>query len=254
VKIREFLSLPTATRTEVIGELRKLFKGIPSADEAIGELAEICSYLDALAIPVEQVYIDLSIARGLDYYTGPVFEASLLEAPEFGSVFGGGRYDGLVERFLGKKIPATGASTGVDRLFAAMQKLNLVDMIPSTAQVIITIMDRTKLIEYQKITRELRLANINTELYMGPETSLSKQLQYANGQKIPIAVIVGGDELAKNEVTIKDLKLGSQLQEKKNAGAFKDREEWLRESRKAQMTVPQAGYIEKIREILGANS
>ncbi len=249
-KIREFLSLPTATRTEVIGELRKLFAGIPSAEEAIGELAEICSNLDTLSIPVERVYVDLSIARGLDYYTGPVFEASLLEAPEFGSVFGGGRYDGLVERFLGKKIPATGASIGVDRLFAAMQKLGLVENTPATAQVFVTIMDRTKLAEYQKITRELRLANINTELYLGTETSLSKQLQYANEQRIPVAIILGGDEFAKGEVTIKDLNLGAQLQEKKNAGAFKDRDEWLRESRKAQVTIPLAEYIDKVLSIL----
>lgn len=249
-KIKEFLSLPTATRKEVIDELRKLFRGVSSADEAIGELAEVCSFLDALEIPVERVYVDLSIARGLDYYTGPVFEASLLNAPEFGSVFGGGRYDGLVERFLGKKIPATGASIGVDRLFAAMQKLNLVEMTPATAQILITVMDRTKLIEYQKLTRELRQTGLNTELYLGTETSLSKQLQYANEQKIPIAIIVGGDEFAKNEVTIKDLKLGSQLQEKKNAGVFKDRDEWLRESRKAQVTVPKEGYIEKVKAIL----
>jgi histidyl-tRNA synthetase len=249
-KIKEFLLLPRGKRREVIDALRNLFKGIPLADEATGELTEICNSLEALEIPEEFVFIDLSVARGLDYYTGPVFEASLTNLPEFGSVFGGGRYDGLVERFLGKKIPATGASIGVDRLFAAMQKLELVQLTPSTAKVLVTVMDKTLSTEYQKITRELRMAGINTELYLGEEKSLSKQLQYANEQKIPVAVIIGGDELAKNEVTIKDLFLGAQLQDKKKAGMFKERDEWLQESRKAQTSVPRKDLVEKIRGLI----
>jgi histidyl-tRNA synthetase len=189
----------------------------------------------------------------LEYYAGPVFEASLLDLPEFGSVFGGGRYDGLVERFLGRKIPAVGASIGVDRLFAAMQKLNLIDMSPSTAKVFVTVMDRSKTVEYQKITRELRLAGINTELYLGEENSLSKQLQYANEQKIPIAVLVGGDEFAKNEVTIKDLHLGARIQDKKKSSDPKDREEWLRESRKAQVTIPRGDLLDAVRKMVGSS-
>ncbi len=272
-KIKEFLSLPSSikikeneklraespdsewsvSRMDVIADLKVLFREIPSSGEAIGELEEISTYLDALDIPQDKVVLDLSIARGLDYYTGPVFESFLLDLKEYGSVFSGGRYDGLVERFLGKKIPATGASVGVDRLFAAMQKLNLIEMTPATAQVIVTVMERSRMLDYQKITRELRLANIKTELYLGTENSLSKQLQYANEQKIPVAVIIGGDEFAKNEVTIKDLKLGAQLQEKKIAGAFKDRDEWLRESRKAQVSVPKDGCIEKIKEVLASH-
>jgi histidyl-tRNA synthetase len=181
-----------------------------------------------------------------------VFEAVLTDAPEFGSVFGGGRYDGLVERFLGRKIPAVGASIGVDRLFAAMQKLGLAAGTPSTAQVIVTVMEPTRLQEYQKLTRDLRQAGINTELYLGDERSLGKQLQYANRQEIPLAVIIGSDEFARDQVTVKNLKLGGQLQDKKKSATGKDREEWLRQLRSVQATVPRAECIAQIRTMLAS--
>lgn len=248
-RIREFTTLPGGSRSEVLRSVETLFASMESAKHAIGELREISDNLSALGIPDTQVFVDLSIARGLDYYTGPVFEASLLDAPEFGSVFGGGRYDGLVERFLGKSIPATGASIGVDRLFAAMQKLGLVELKPSTANVLVIIMDRSKLIEYQTITRLLRQDGINTELYVGEERSLSRQLQYANSQKIPIALIMGENEFAKHEVTLKDLRVGAELQSKKGASPT-EREEWLKISRTAQVTIAQTELLAKIRELL----
>ncbi|MBM2846194.1 MAG: histidine--tRNA ligase [Bacteroidetes bacterium] len=248
--IKEFLALPTGRRREVLASLTGLFKGVVSAKVALGELHFICDSLDNLAIPEENVVLDLSVARGLDYYTGPVFEASLNDAPEFGSVFGGGRYDGLVERFLGRKIPAVGASIGVDRLFAALQKLGLVELAPSTAQVIVTVMEPSRIADYQKLTRELRQAGINTEMYLGDEMGLGKQLQYANRQQIPIAVIVGGDEFAKGEVTIKNLKLGAQLQDKKKTAVGKERDEWLQLSRTAQISVAKDKYLNEVRQML----
>lgn len=250
-RIKEFLALPKGSRREVLTSLAGLFKSVDSAKEAIDELTLICDSLDSLKIPDHHVQLDLSIARGLDYYTGPVFEAGLDDAPEFGSVFGGGRYDGLVERFLGRKIPAVGASIGVDRLFAAMQKLGLIELSPSTAQVIVTVMEPTKLMEYQTITRELRQAGINTEMYLGEEQGLGKQLQYANRQQIPFAVIVGSDEFAKGEATIKNLKLGGQLQDKKKTAQGKEREEWLKLSRTVQVTVPRAQVVDQVRSMLG---
>ena len=249
-RIKEFLALPQGKRKDVLSALAHLFGAVPSAREAIDELRFICESLDALQIPDEQVALDLSIARGLDYYTGPVFEAILTDAPEFGSVFGGGRYDGLVERFLGRKIPAVGASIGVDRLFAAMQKLGLIDMAASTAQVLVTVMEQPRLTDYQKITRDLRNAGINTELYLGEERSLGKQLQYANRQEIPIAVIVGGDEFAKGEVTIKNLKLGARLQDKKKTAAGKERDEWLKQSRSVQVSVAKEQCIDQVKSML----
>jgi len=249
-RIKEFLALPAAKRGDVVKDLSALFQTVPSFPHAKEELEELCSTLDFLAIPEEQVVLDPSIARGLDYYTGPVFEALLLDAPEFGSVFGGGRYDGLVERFLGKSIPAVGASIGVDRLLAAIQKLGLMEATPSTAQVIVTVMDRDRMAEYQKLTREIRLAGINTELYLGEETTLGRQLQYANRQQIPVAVIIGSNEFSRGEVTLKNLKLGGQLQDKKKNANGKEREEWLKLSRSVQVTVALDSCIEGIRRML----
>jgi histidyl-tRNA synthetase len=250
-RIKEFLALPKGTRSAVIASLETLFHNVPSAAAAIGELKEISSLLEALGVPDERVFIDLSIARGLDYYTGPVFEANLLDAPEFGSIFGGGRYDGLVERFLGKKIPAVGASIGVDRLFAALQKLGLVSLRPSTAQVLVTVMDRSKLVAYQLLTRELRSAGINTEVYLGEEKGLGRQLHYANQMGVPVAVIMGEDEFAKNEVTVKDLRAGARLQQLKSGGE-NDRDEWLKLSKTAQVTVARAELTRTVRGMLSS--
>jgi histidyl-tRNA synthetase len=249
-KIREFLALPKGRRVDVLAALSTLFAGVPSAPEAIGELQFLCSSLEALEIPDEFVTLDLNIARGLDYYTGPVFEAVLTDATEFGSVFGGGRYDGLVERFLGRKIPGVGASIGVDRLFAAMQKLGLIELVASTAQVLVTVMEPARVNEYQQLTRRLRQAGINTELYLGEEKGLGKQLQYANRQQIPVAVIIGSDEFARGEVTIKDLVLGAKLQDKKKTAVGKERDEWLRLMRTAQFSVPLDGCVNHVREVL----
>ena len=244
-KIRQFLAIPQGSRSEVLGALRRLFGETPSAAEALRGLGEICASLDGLGIPDDFIRLDQSIARGLEYYTGPVFEAILTDAPEFGSVVGGGRYDGLVARFLGRKIPAVGASIGVDRLLAAMVKLGLVEMNPSTAQVLVTVMEQGRVNEYEALTRELRQAGIRTEMYLGEEKGLTKQLAYANRQQIPLAVIVGSDEFAKGEVTIKNLKLGAQLPDKKT-----QREEWLKLSRSVQVSIPRNECVAHIRSML----
>ncbi|GAH72872.1 unnamed protein product, partial [marine sediment metagenome] len=208
-KIEEFLNLPAQNRLETIDSLRELFKDIKGAEEGIGELREISEYLDALEISDEEAIIDLSIARGLDYYTGPVFEAILTDerVVGFGSVMAGGRFDELIENFAGEKVPATGASIGVDRLFSAMQKLEMIDERPSTADVLVTVMVEDKIIEYQKIAQKLRAGQIKTELYIGREDTLTKQLKYADRQMIPIAVIIGPDEFSSNQVSIKDLRV-----------------------------------------------
>ena len=169
----------------------------------------------------------------------------LTDAPEFGSVFGGGRYDGLVARFLGRNIPAVGAAIGVDRLLAAMVKLGLAGTNPSTAQVLVTVMEPGKIVEYEKLTRELRQSGVSTELYLGEERGLAKQLAYANRQQIPLAILIGSDEFQKGEVTIKNLKLGAQLPDKKT-----QREEWLKLSRTVQFAVPRGECISHVRRII----
>jgi len=253
-RITEFLALPKGSREQVLSGLKQLFSGVDSAAEAVRELEFLCASLDVLDIPEEHVALDLSIARGLDYYTGPVFEAVLNDAPEFGSVFGGGRYDGLVERFLGRSIPAVGASIGVDRLYAAMQKLGLFTMGNATAQVLVTIMEPGRLAEYQQLTRRLREAGINTEMYLGEERSPGKQLQYANRQHIPVAILMGSNEFERGEVTIKDLILGAALQDKKKGVTGKDRDKYLQETRSVQVTVPLDACVEKVREVLSRHN
>jgi histidyl-tRNA synthetase len=243
-KIEEFLSLPQRTRAEAINSLKELFRGVKGAEDGIRELSEIHEYLTSLEIPDEKIIIDLSIARGLDYYTGPVYEAILLDAKEYGGVLGGGRFDELIKHFTGEKVPATGCSIGVDRLFSAMQKLGMIETKPSTADVLVTIMVRDKMVEYQKVAKRLRVAGIKTELYPGEEMSLGNQLKYADRQAIPIAVIIGPDEFSSNQVSIKDLRV---IKTKKVE--IKDRKQWL-ETRVGQKSVPSEKLIEEIKSLL----
>ena len=117
-------------------------------------------------------------------------------------------------------------------------------------RILVTLMEPSRVTEYQKITRELRQAGIRTEMYLGEEKGLGKQLQYANRQQIPVAVIIGSDEFSKGEVTLKNLELGKQLQDRKKAASGKDRDEWLRLSRTVQVTVPREAYLDRLREML----
>ena len=245
-KIREFIALPHGKRKDVLSAYSSLFVNVSSSEESVRELEFLCASLDGMGIPDENVSLDLSIARGLDYYTGPVFEAVLLDAPEFG----GGRYDSLVERFLGRKIPAVGGSIGVDRLLAALQKLNSASAIPATSQVLVTVMEPGRLADYMQLTRRVRSAGINAELYLGEEKGLRKQLQYADRLKIPIAILIGSEEFAQGTVTLKNLKLGAELQEKKGAVQGVEREEWLKLSRTAQKTVSLDSLEQEIKAML----
>jgi len=249
-KIRDFVDLPKGTRSEVLANLTRLFAGVPSSAAAIGDLTFLNTSLASLGMSDDFVALDLSIARGLDYYTGSVFEAMLTDAPEFGSVFGGGRYDGLVERFLGKSIPAVGGSIGVDRLLAALSKAGSLQDSSATARVLVLVMERDRMPEYLAIAQEIRKAGINTEVYVGEEKSLRKQLQYADRLGIPVGVIIGGDEFAHNTVTLKDLKQGAQLQEKKSTAPGVERERWLEKSRSVQRTVPREQMIREITAML----
>lgn len=230
-RIIQFLNLPQKTRKEALASLDRLFEGVPGCEEGINELREISGYLDALEIADECVRIDLTIARGLDYYTGPVFEAILTDAREFGSMMGGGRFDELIGHFTGRNEPATGASIGVDRLLSAMTKLEKVETRSSTADVLITVIDRKMLVDYQKIAGRLRSSGIRTELYVGRQ-NITKQLKYADRQGIPIAVMIGPDELSRGEASIKDLRVI-----KREKVQVDGRQEWI-EKRVGQRAVP----------------
>ncbi|MDP8229294.1 MAG: ATP phosphoribosyltransferase regulatory subunit, partial [Candidatus Electryoneaceae bacterium] len=243
-RIEEFLDLPSVNRTETLNALETHFEGFDIAEEGINELWEIHHNLDALGISDESAVIDASVARGLDYYTGPVYEAVLIGAEKFGSVMGGGRYDTRIGLFTGQDIAATGASIGVDRLLSAMRKLEMVETKPSTADVLITVMDRERMADYQRIARQLRLAGINTELYLGNKKGIKQQLKYADRLAIPIAVIIGSDEFDAGEVSIKDLRLISEQEID-----IQDRQTYL-EARVAQKTIPITSMVEEIKHWL----
>ena len=232
-RIERFLAIRADDRREVLLKLRETLAGVTGAEQEIDLVERISSHLYALGYGDDEVALDLSIARGLAYYTGPVFEAILLDAPQFGSVFGGGRYDDLVMRFLGEKVPATGASIGVDRLLAALVHLGKAGQKKSTAQVLVINMDPGLIDEYLAITFALRRAGIPTELYLGMEKSLGKQLKYADQSGIPVSLIFGSSEKERGVVTLKDMEMG-----RRRAQKLDSREEWLGE-RPGQREAPR---------------
>ena len=190
--------------------------------------------------------------RGLEYYTGPVFEVELLldtkdekgRLVRFGSVGGGGRYDGLVSRFRGELVPATGFSIGVSRLQAALTMLGQLDTRPERGPVVVTVFGGD-ISDYQKMVTALREADIRAELYLGnPKHSLGQQMKYADRRNAPCAIVQGSDEQARGKVQIKDLILGAGLSD------IKDRDEYLKRQSEAQTEVDQGQLVEAVRKIL----
>jgi histidyl-tRNA synthetase len=243
-RIKRFLDIKADSRREVVASVRGLFEKLDHANAQIDVVEKISNHLYALGYGDDRVSLDLSIARGLAYYTGPVFEAILLDAPQFGSVFGGGRYDGLVMRFLGEAIPAVGASIGVDRLLAALDHLGRVDTRKATARVLVTNMDRAMTDDYLQMTWELRRANIPTEFYIGTAKRLGKQLEYADQYDIPLAILCGSNEKTQGIVTVKNMAAG-----RAKASLLDDRSKWLAE-RPGQTTIPRERLVEGIRDLL----
>ena len=197
----------------------------------------------------DRIEIDPSIVRGLGYYTGPVYEAELTfdilddkgRKRQFGSVSGGGRYDDLVKRFTGQEVPATGLSIGVDRLLAALREKGRLSSTP-TGPVVVTVMDKARMADYQTMVAELRNAGIRAEVYLGNPKNFGNQLKYADRRNSPVAVIEGGDEKANGVIQIKDLILGAKIAESATL------EEW--KERPSQFEVPRGDLVAKVREIL----
>jgi histidyl-tRNA synthetase len=221
------------------------------------ELEEISKLVMAAGYESDRILIDPSVVRGLEYYTGPVYEVELLaEAKDdkgrpirFGSVGGGGRYDGLVSRFRGEPVPATGFSIGVSRLQAALTALGKLDSKPPAGPVVVTIFDRDRTADYQRMVTELRNAGIRAELYLGnPKNNVGQQLKYADRRGSPCAIIQGSDEKAAKTVQIKDLILGA------NIAAIKDRDEYLKKQAEAQSTVPEAELVARVRDLLARHN
>lgn len=251
-RIVEYLAIKTDTRARVCDHLERLVAGSAVGAEGVNELRQIDEALSGGGYGVDRVCFDPTVVRGLEYYTGPVFEAVLTfeivdedgEKRQFGSVFGGGRYDDLVERFTGQKVPATGASIGVDRLLSALLTLGKIPLDASPAKVLVTRLDKDLTAEYQKMVVELRSAGLNAELYVGNQ-DIKKQFKYASQSGKIVAVVMGSDELAKGEVSIKDLVQGEELS--KEVGA--DRKAWL-EQHPAQFAARRGEVVKAVKDVL----
>ncbi|MGN1286805.1 MAG: histidine--tRNA ligase [Bradyrhizobium sp.] len=218
----------------------------------VSELEEIAKLVAASGYGSDRIRIDPTVVRGLEYYTGPVYEVELLldtkdekgRPVRFGSVGGGGRYDGLVSRFRGEPVPATGFSIGVSRLQAALTMLGQLDTQAEFGPVVVTVFDRDRVADYQKMVARLRQEGIRAELYLGNPKNMGNQLKYADRRNSPCVIIQGSDEKARGEVQIKDLIEGA-----KAAAAIASNQEW-RETRPAQFSCAEADLVAKVREVL----
>ncbi|HZP19635.1 MAG TPA: histidine--tRNA ligase [Bauldia sp.] len=236
---------------ETIASLDTLLARSEIGQAGRAELQMIADYVTAAGYD-DRVEIDPSVVRGLEYYTGPVFEAQLLfEIPNeqgqpvvFGSVGGGGRYDGLVGRFMNEPVPATGFSVGVSRLQAALAALNPANAEDAAGPVVVLVMDRDRIGEYQAMVAKLRHSGVAAEMYLG-ESGMRAQMKYADRRNAPLVVIQGGDEKAKGVVQIKDLAEGKRL-----SGAVADNAAW-RTERPGQFEVPEAELVAAVKQIVG---
>lgn len=252
-EVREILGIdPFASWTRnqaTIGYLMSLVKNSEIGLEGVRELQQMEALLDAQGYGPDRIVIDPGVVRGLGYYTGPVFEAELTfqitdekgRPRNFGSVAGGGRYDGLVKRFTGQDVPATGVSIGVDRLLAALRAKGR-STADTAGPVVVTVMDRDRMADYMGMVAALRSAGIRAEVYLGNPKNFGNQLKYADKRQSPVAVIQGGNEKAAGTVILKDLILGAQIAQNATLEEWKDRP--------AQILVPEADLVAEVRRML----
>ena len=249
--VLQFVQAGAEDRAEVCAKLARLVGASAVGAEGVDELRQIHDLLDATGHGPDRVLFDPAIVRGLAYYTGPVYEVVLTfditdeagRRRQFGSVAGGGRYDDLVKRFTGTEMPATGVSIGVDRLLAALQAVKPADAAARLGPVVVAVLDRDRLLDYQRMTQELRAAGVAAELYLG-ESGLRAQLKYADRRGAPVVVIAGGAEFERGEVQLKDLGLGDKL-----AQEITDREQW-RKGQPAQVSVPRDQLVDRAKAML----
>ena len=224
--------------------------------DGLNELIQLSRLISVAGYSETTIKIDPSVVRGLEYYTGMVYEAELLfdvtnekgEKVQFGSVGGGGRYDGLIKRFTGRDVPATGFSIGVSRLMTALKNLGKLGTSEVTAPVLVTVMDgdTEALGEYQKMVQQLRAEGIRAEMYQGNWKKFGNQLKYADRRGCPIAIIQGSDERAAGKIQVKDL-----IEGRKQAEAIESNEEW-REQRPGQFEIDESDLVAEVRKLLKA--
>ena len=250
-KVMAFTQASAEDRTSVCDKMALAVGDSAMGQEGIAELRDIDGLLTAMDVGADQAAFDPSVVRGLGYYTGPVFEVELTfeaeneegQVTRFGSVGSGGRYDGLVKMFKGVEVPATGCSFGVSRLFAALQHLGKIDETQGEGPVVVLVMDRDRLVDYQVMVKELRDAGVRAELYLGG-SGMRAQMKYADKRRAPVVVIEGEDERAKGIVTLKDLILGEKV-----AQNITDNEEW-RSGQAAQVELSRGTLVQGVKDIL----
>ncbi|MDF3415805.1 histidine--tRNA ligase [Sulfitobacter sp. M57] len=248
-----FMQAKRDSGAQTVERLRALVADSTVGIEGVDELELIADLMSAAGYGPDRIEIDPSVVRGLGYYTGPVFEAELTfeikdekgRTRNFGSVAGGGRYDDLVKRFTGQEVPATGVSIGVDRLLAALDAKGRLDK-TADGPVVVTVMDKARMADYQAMVAELRQAGIRAEVYLGNPKNFGNQLKYADKRGSPVAVIEGGDEHEKGVIQIKDLILGAQMAEGASLEEYKELP--------SQYEVPRDQLVVKVREILDSQN
>ncbi len=245
-----FVAAGAASRSATLDALSAVIGGSAEGDEGLAELAAIDAALKGLGVADDQALFDPSIVRGLEYYTGAVFEAELLlsttdekgEAVRFGSIGGGGRYDDLIARFTGQPVPATGFSFGVSRLAAALKAAGRDAGQAARGPVVIIAFDQAHMPEYFAVAGELRAAGVPAEVYLGA-SGMKAQMKYADRRMSPAAIMLGGDEIAAGTVTIKDLDLGREL-----ASGVSDNAEW-KATRPGQQTIARGELVAAVKRI-----
>ncbi len=252
-QLLNYLRASNSERGNVLGNLEPLIGASEIGRAGLDELKEIDDLLSSAGFGCDQVKFDPTIVRGLDYYTGPVMEAELTfetknekgEMVRFGSLGGGGRYDGLVARFKGQNVPATGFSIGVSRVYTALEAIGKLETKSGKAPVVVLVMDQDQKGNYQNMVQTLRNAGIRSELYLG-SAGMRAQLKYADRRGASLVVIEGEDERAEGNVTIKDMNKGAELSKE-----IEDNKEW-RESSIAQQTVKSSELANTVKAMLEA--
>ena len=206
-KILPILEISGEAET-ILNDVSSLLNSIGIGMEGIAETNELIADIPTLGVPQQNYVIDLHLARGLSYYTGPIYE-SIVEEPNIGSLTGGGRYDELVGMFLGKNIPATGTTIGIERIIDVMTELNMLPDSKTKTQVLVTIFNEDTKKASLEITKELRSAGINTEIFFD-SGGLKKQFKYANKKGIPFVAVIGPEEVEKKEISLKNMTTGEQ--------------------------------------------
>ena len=239
------------TRTDTLARIADAIGGSAEGDEGLEDLARIDAALNGLGVSAAQAVFEPSIVRGLEYYTGAVFEAELLlettdergERVRFGSIGGGGRYDDLVARFTGERTPATGFSFGVSRLASALRAAGREVETAARGPVVVIVFTPDRMVDYFAVAVELRQAGVAAEVYLG-QSGMKAQMKYADRRLSPAVVMIGDDEIAAGTVTVKDLDLGRNL-----AAKITDNQVW-RHERPGQATIPRADLVAFVRRIL----